>query len=328
MEVLISADGAKALGEGLTSIRSVTPVLFQRDGTLTRDGTPVAREDINPKGSWLSLDILMSKRVFDYVDLVLNTPSLEWVQSTAAGFDHPLFVEIAKKGIRLTNSDAQSVAIAEHVLGSVLAEYQRITERHLKQSEKKWEGLTVREIANTRWMIVGIGNIGNETAIRARAFGAHVIGVKRTGTSAHADETIRPADMMSRLGECDVVVFTSPLNDQTRHMGNADYFAAMKEGATFVNIGRGGLVDEAALLDALDKSRPALAILDVFETEPLPKESALWAHPNVRITPHSSSRSNGTPIRAQQLFLKNLAAFAKGDPLHNEVPAAQIIGAQ
>lgn len=328
MEILISADGAKALGSGLNDIAGITPVLFQRDGTLTRGGATVARADINPKGSWLSLDILLSKRVFDYVDLLMNTPSIEWIQSTAAGFDHPLFTALAKQGIRLTNSDAQAVAISEFILGSVLAEYQRVAERRVKQSDKKWESVPFREIANTCWMIVGIGNIGNEAAIRARAFGAHVIGVKRNGASPHADETIRPADMTGRLGQCDVVVFTSPLNDQTRHMGNAGFFTAMKEGATFVNIGRGGLVDEAALLDALNKGTPGVAILDVFETEPLPSESELWTHPNVRVTPHASSKSNGTQFRGQQLFLKNLTAFVKGAPLHNEVAAAEIIGAQ
>ena len=108
-------------------------------------------------------------------------------------------------------------------------------------------------------------------------------------------------------------------------MGNADYFAAMKEGTIFVNIGRGGLVDETALLNALDKGTPAAAILDVFETEPLPEDSPLWTHPNVRVTPHASTKSNGTPLRAQKLFLENLTAFSNGAPLRNEVDAKDII---
>ncbi len=328
MEVLISAAGAKSLGPDLNEIRGVTPVLFQPDGTLIRGGQPITRKDITPKGAWLSLDILLSKQIFDYVDLVMNTPTIEWIQSTAAGFDHPLFAALAKRDIRLTNSDAEGIAISEFVLGSVLCEYQRSTERRVKQSERKWESLPFREISGTRWMIVGIGNIGNEIAIRARAFGVHVIGVKRTGTSPHANETIRPGDMTKRLGECDVVVFTSPLNTQTHHMGNASYFSAMKQGATFVNVGRGGLVDEAALIEALERGTPGVAILDVFETEPLPQASVLWTHPNVTITPHSSGETKGTQVRGQQLFLKNLAAFAKGAPLHNEVPAEAITGAQ
>jgi len=326
MEILLSADGAAALGARFSSIQGVTPVLFQRDGSLTRNGTPVTRDEVSPKGAWLSLDVLITKRVFDYVDHLLNLPSLEWIQSTAAGFDNPLFVEMAKKGIRLTNSDAQAVAIAEFVLGSVLAEFQNPMARHQNQSEKKWKGVDFREIAGTSWMIVGIGNIGNETAKRARAFDAHIIGVKRTGESLEAHETIRPADMKARLPECDVVVFTSPLNKETHHMGNTDFFAHMKEGATFVNIGRGGLVNEPDLIAALDKGTPGVAILDVFETEPLPEASPLWEHANVRVTPHSSPKSNGTPIRAQNLFLENLDAFTKGAPLRNEVAAETIIG--
>ncbi len=325
MEILLSADGAEALGTRFSSVEGITPVLFQRDGTLTRDGVTVSREEVSPKGAWLSLDVLITKRVFDYVDHLLNLPSLEWIQSTAAGFDNPLFVEMAKKGIRLTNSDAQSIAIAEFVLGSVLTEFQNPMARLQNQAEKNWKGVGFREIAGTTWMIVGIGNIGNETAKRARAFNAHIIGVKRTGESAQAHETIRPTDMKARLSECDVVVFTSPLNNETHHMGNADFFAAMKEGATFVNIGRGGLVNEADLLTALDKGTPGVAILDVFETEPLPQESPLWGHKNVRVTPHSSPKSNGTPLRAQELFLENLNAFVRGAPLRNEVAAATII---
>lgn len=326
MEVLISNVGAEALGEKLRLIDNVTPVLFQKDGTLQRDGKTVTAEEVNLKGAWLSLDILLSKHVFDFVGLLLNTPSIEWIQSSVAGFDHPLFTELAKKGIRLTNSDAQAIAISEYVLANVLSEFQRIPERQALQASKKWEELDFVEISNTRWMIVGIGNIGNETAKRARAFGAHIIGVKRNGNSPHADETIRPAEMMDRIGECDVVVFTSPLNDETRHMGNAAYFAAMKKGATFVNIGRGGLVDEAALITALDAGTPSVAILDVFETEPLPEDSPLWLHPKVRATAHASTKSNGTPIRVQNLFLENLSAFANGAPLRNEVAAADIIG--
>lgn len=304
----------------------ITPILFQRDGTLTREGKEVSRDEISPKGAWLSLDVLITKRVFDYVDHILNLPSLEWVQSTAAGFDNPLFVEMAKKGMRLTNSDAQAVAISEFVLGSVLAEFQNPTARLQKQAEKKWEGIGFREIAGTTWMIVGIGNIGNEVAKRARAFDAHIIGVKRTGESPEAHETIRPADMKARLPECDIVVFTSPLNKETHHMGDAAFFAAMKKDATFVNIGRGGLVNETELISALDNGTPAVAILDVFETEPLPETSPLWDHRRVRVTPHSSPKTDGTQLRAQDLFLENLAAFVKGAPLRNEVPSATIIG--
>ncbi len=325
MEILISADGAEALGTRFSSIEGITPVLFQRDGSLTRGGVSVSRDEVSPKCAWLSLDVLITKRVFDYVDHLLNLPSLEWIQSTAAGFDNPLFVELAKKGIRLTNSDAQAIAIAEFVLGAVLAEFQNPGARLKNQAEKKWKGVGFSEIAGTNWMIVGIGNIGNETAKRARAFDAHVIGVKRSGESPEAHETIRPADMKARLPECDIVVFTSPLNNETHHMGNTDFFASMKEGATFVNIGRGGLVNEAELVAALDKGTPGVAILDVFETEPLPEASPLWDHPNVRVTPHASPKSNGTPLRAQDLFLENLTAFLKGAPLRNEVAAATII---
>lgn len=325
MEILLSATAAKALSPQLAGIDNITTVLFQDDGTLTRNGETVTRDEIAPKATWLSLDVLLSKRVFDFVELLMALPSLEWLQSSAAGFDHPLFAELAKKGIRLTNSDAQAVAIAEYIMGAVLTEFQKVEERRIHQQNKEWQSAYFREIAGTTWMIVGIGNIGNETAKRAKAFGAHIIGVKRNGESPEADETIRPAQMKARLGEADIVVFTSPLNAETHHMGNADYFAAMKPGTVFVNVGRGGLVDEDALLAALDKGTPALALLDVFETEPLPTTSPLWSHENVRVTPHASPKSDGTPKRIAALFLENLTRFADGKALKNEVNASDIL---
>lgn len=325
MEILLSTAAAKTLEPQLNALDGLTLVLFHEDGSLTRGGKPVTKEDVAPKATWLSLDVLLSKQVFGFIELLLSLPSLEWLQSSAAGFDHPLFAELAKKGIRLTNSDAQAVAIAEYIMGAVLTEFQKVGERQAHQKNKAWQSVYFREISGTTWMIVGIGNIGNETAKRAKAFGAHIIGVKRSGESPEAHETIRPSDMKARLGEADIVVFTSPLNPETRHMGNADYFAAMKKDAIFVNVGRGGLVDETALLSALDKGTPALALLDVFETEPLPTDSPLWTHEKVRVTPHASPKSDGTPKRIAALFVENLQQFLAAKPLKNEVNAAEIL---
>ncbi|MEQ9519272.1 MAG: D-2-hydroxyacid dehydrogenase [Parvibaculum sp.] len=325
MEILLSTNAAKMLEPQLATINGLRLVQFHEDGTLSRDGQSVTKEEISPQATWLSLDVLLSKQVFDFVGLLIELPSLKWLQSSAAGFDHPLFAELAKKGIRLTNSDAQAIAIAEYIMGAVLAEFQKVEERRAHQQNSKWQSVYFREIAGTSWMIVGIGNIGNETAKRAKAFGAHIIGVKRSGESPEAHETIRPADMKARLGEADIVVFTSPLNPETHHMGNKDFFAAMKKDAIFVNVGRGGLVDENALLTALDKGTPALALLDVFETEPLPKTSPLWTHKNVRVTPHASPKSDGTPKRVAALFIENLRQFMAEKPLKNEVNADAVL---
>lgn len=325
MEILITAAAARDLGEALTAMEDITPVLLEDDGTLSRGGTPVTEDQIAPRASWISLDLLFSPHAGAYFKMVLASSSLEWIQSSMAGFDNPVFGRIAEKGIRLSTSDAQAVAISEYVMASVLADFQGVDLRRANQRDSEWRLTGFREISGTTWMIVGIGAIGNEVAKRARAFGVHVIGVKRSDTPTEADETIRPAAMKDRLGECDVVVFTSPLNQETRHMGNADFFAAMKQGATFVNIGRGGLVDEPALLAALDRDHLGGAILDVFETEPLPKESPFWTHPKVRATPHSSPISDGTEVRRRAQFLRNLRAFADGNPVGNEVSAETVL---
>ena len=189
--------------------------------------------------------------------------------------------------------------------------------------ERRWARTEFREVHGTRWMILGMGHVGREIALRARALGAEIIGVRR---SPRGDE---PADRMlsarhrgevlSVLPSCDVIVLSAAANRESTHFVDAAFLAQLSPGTTLINIARGALIDEPALLESLTQGRPALAILDVFEQEPLPPGSPLWSHPNVRVSAHSSAVSNGFNTRNDALFVANLARFVRGERPHHLV---------
>jgi phosphoglycerate dehydrogenase-like enzyme len=177
----------------------------------------------------------------------------------------------------------------------------------------------------TNWLIVGLGAIGGEIARRAKAFDAYVVGVRRRPTGGEAvDELIQPRDVIDALPRADVVVLAAPANDETTRLVNARFLAAMKPGSILVNVARGELVDEAALLAALDTGVPDVAVLDVFATEPLPAESPFWTHPRVVMTPHSSGGGTGRLERAVDVFADNLVRWQRGVDLRHEFTLADL----
>jgi phosphoglycerate dehydrogenase-like enzyme len=156
-------------------------------------------------------------------------------------------------------------------------------------------------------------------------FGARVVGVRRNPKpSEFADQIATLADVPSLLPAADVVVLSCALNDQTRDLANDKFFAAMKPGSILINIARGGVVVEDALLKGLARNTPRVAVLDVFRQEPLPETSQFWTHPQVRVTAHTSAAGSGTIGRGDKLFLNNLKRYAAGEPLLNEVSASSL----
>lgn len=303
----------------------IHPLLVSQEGGITDGGAPIAKEDAKPDIAWMSTDILMTKAVFPFVETVLASNSLDWVQSGAAGFDHQIFKSVAGVTSRFCNSNAHSIPIAEFVIASTMAELQPVAERRAAQEESKWQRLPFRTIFGTKWLVIGLGNIGQEIGKRAEALGAEVTGVRRTAKPTDgASKVITPKEMESVLPEMDVIALACPLDETTHHTVNEKFLKRLKKDAILVNIGRGGLVDEAALLKSLDEGKPAKALLDVFETEPLPEESPFWAHPSVRVTAHCAAWSPVSEEENDKLFLENLSRFLKGEPLLQEVPIDQI----
>lgn len=292
------------------------------DGVFELDGTPIERDAVKPDITWLSLDVYSARQVPLLFEIVLKSGTVRWLQSAFAGLDQAAFRQIFDQGVKLSNSDAQSIAIAEYVIANVLAEWHPVAGQRQAQREHRWRRLPFRELSRSNWLIVGFGKIGQEIARRMKPFGARITGIRRN-VAPHelADEMASLADLPRLLPVADIVVLACGLNDSTRDLAGPEFFAAMKPGSFLVNVGRGGLVDETALIAALDHETPALAILDVFRTEPLPVDSPFWDHPRVRLTPHSSSGGDGTLARGDTLFLTNLARFAAGERLINEVGA-------
>ena len=290
-------------------------------GGFTLDGKALGDADPAPTLGWATHDIFVSPVSRDFMVTLLKASSLKWLQSASAGVDHPSFGQLAARGVRVTTSHGQAIGMADYVLAGVLDHFQRGPERREAQALREWRrGIRIRELNDTRWLVIGLGAIGEAVAARAKAFGADVTGVRRNpAADSAADRIASPDEIVALLPTADVVVLACPLTPATRQMANASFFAAMKPDAILVNVGRGELVDEAALLAALDAGKPARAVLDVFETEPLPADSPFWTHPRVSVTAHASGFGVGQDDRNRDLFLDNLERYLSGRPLRNEV---------
>lgn len=276
--------------------------------------------------AWISPDTVFATITDHFFDRLLQSPGLQWVHSSGTGFDLPIFAALVSRGVRLTNSHAQAVGMADYVLWGVLDHFQGGKARAAEQAAHRWTKSRSREIGGTHWLIIGFGAVGEGVARRARSFDAHVTGVRRSGgTSPHADRMIMPDQLFDHLGNSDVVVLSVPQTNASINMVDAAFLAAMKPGSVLVNVGRGSAIDEDALLAALDSGTPEHALLDVFRVEPLPTDSRFWDHPRVTLTAHSSAVSSGAAARNDDLFRDNLVRYSAGDPLRNQVDPAEVL---
>ena len=294
-------------------------------GEISAAGATLTTDEARPDIAWANQDVFFSGASRNFMAATLKSPNLKWVQSGAAGFDNPVFGKIVEKGARLTTSHGQAVGMADYVLWGVLDHLQRGPARRTAQGAGEWTRTAFHEIAGSRWTIIGFGAIGRGVAVRAAAFGAHVTGVRRSGQpDAAAERMATLAELPDLLPDTDVLVLATPLSPETRHVAGPAAFARMKPGSVLVNVGRGGLVDEPALLAALDRGAPAHAVLDVFETEPLPADAWFWDHPKVVATAHCSAASDGVQPRGDVLFLENLRRYRTGEPLLNEARPSEV----
>lgn len=327
MRLLIHEKSYRRLAADLASHGdALEPILVSDAGEITLDGRSLTPDEAAPEAAWANADVFFSGAARAFMTAALKSPSLKWVQSGAAGFDNPVFGQFVQKGARLTTSHGQAVGMADYVLWGVLDVFQDGPARRAAQAAGQWERRPFREIAGSHWLLLGFGAIGRGVAQRAKAFGAHVTAVRRnTAPDPLADIVAAPAQFLDLLPEADVVVLAAPATPETHHIAGADAFSRMKPGSVLVNVGRGALVDEPALLAALDKGAPAHAVLDVFETEPLPADSPFWVHPRVTLTPHSSGVTAGNVPRNDALFLDNLRRYLAGEPLENQADPKDVL---
>jgi len=295
-------------------------ILMKADGLLYFQGEPITSAAAKPDVAWLNVDLARANLIQQYVQTVLATGTVKWLQTFNAGLDQPFYQTMLEQGIRISASSAQAIAIAEYVIANILACYQGVFARKRYQQAHQWQKTVFQELWHTRWLLCGFGNIGQAVAHRLRAFECEVVAVRRSGQAhALADQVITLAQMADYLPQVDGVIIACPLTEETTGLVNAAFFQRLKPGATLVNIARGKIVDQPALIDALNRGVVAQAILDVFDPEPLPSDHPLWGMENVLISPHSSNAGENTPLRGDLLFLENLRRFLANQPLRNEV---------
>ena len=261
------------------------------------------------------------------VDLVGRAPRLSWVQARNAGAGEQLGAALELTGGELgavtvtTSSGVHAGPLAEFAIFGLLAFAKDLPKLLADQRARHWPPgqQPVGELRGRTLLLVGVGAIGTETARLASAFGMHVIAVKRelSGGIAHVDELHPVGELRALVARADAIVITLPATDATRGLLDADTLAAVKPGAVLVNVGRGTVVDEAALAQRLQDGTLAGAALDVFAEEPLPEDSPLWGLENVIVSPHGIALVEAEEPRIVELFIDNLRRRLAGRPLRN-----------
>jgi len=254
---------------------------------------------------------------------------LRWLHSTAAGVGQLMYPELRESGIAVTNaSGVHTIPIAEHVIGLLLAMARRFPSSFRHQSARNWgqqeiwdEAIKPRELRGATLLLVGLGAIGREVARLARSLGMRIAAVTRTGRdpAGLTNLVTPPEELEALLSQADFVVLAAPETPETQKLMNSARLACMKPSAYLVNVARGSLVDEAALVSALRERRIAGAALDVAGEEPLPDSSPLWPLENCFITPHLSGASDALWQRQADLLLDNLERWFDGRELRNRV---------
>ena len=257
-----------------------------------------------------------------------KAPGLKWMQTFNAGVDHPVFASVLERGVRLTTSSGTAAEpIAQTAIAGLLYLARNFPRWMAGQRGHMWDPMRPadfpRDLRGQTMLVYGLGKIGIEIARLAHLLGLRVIGVRRSAVAVeHIDEMHTPGKLDALLPQCDWLVIACPLTGETRGMVTTAMLAKLPRGARFINISRGEVVDEPALIEALKSGHLGGAYLDVFAQEPLPAASPLWDLPNVIVTPHNSVASAGNEARINELFLANLKHWRANEPLINEVAKA------
>lgn len=282
------------------------------DGQLRHWRAQVARAEVMFDFDWESGDRLLER-----------APALRWLQATSSGIG-PLLERLGfpKAGVRVTNAAGiHAQPLAEFALLAILHFAKEMPRLQRWQKDHRWEKYCAREVAGSRLLVVGLGQVGRRVAELGAAVGMEVVGVRQAVHQALPSGVSRvagPEQLDAELAQADFVVLIAPATAGTTHLLDRRRLALLNPQAVIVNIGRGSLIEEPALIEALRDGRLAGAALDVFATEPLPSESPLWDLENVIVAPHSVSTVELENERLVDLFLRNLRLYLEGSPLLNE----------
>lgn len=278
------------------------------------------------EAEWRSLlaraDVLLD---FDFThldDLPDLAPNVKWIQASSAGIGQ--FVKRMRYAERTswiltTASGIHARPLAEFAIMAMLMFAKDYQYLFSEKAAKHWARYCGFELYGKTVLIVGLGSIGRETARLAKAFGMRVSGTRRDPTKHvdHVDTLFPVSELQAHLGEADFVVLSTPHTPETENLLSAEAINKMKHGAVLINVARGAVVDEPAMIAALRDGRLLGAALDVFATEPLPADHPMWEMPNVIISPHSASTADTENAKLIDLFCENMDAFLAGRPLKN-----------
>ena len=258
-----------------------------------------------------------------------TSPNVRWVHSKAAGLDNTLFPELIESPVPLTNGRGVfSQSLGEFALAAVLYFAKDFRRMVRNQMAGRWEPFDVVEVTGQTAGIVGYGDIGRAAATRLRAMGLRILAVRRQGPSLYnvdplVDQIYNPDGRLEMIARCDYVVVAAPLTPDTRGMIGEAEFAAMKPNAVVINVGRGPVIDEAAMVRALTAGRIKGAGLDVFEKEPLSEGHPFYRLENVLLSPHCADHTADWQEQAMRFFLEQFERFRTGEPLRNVVNKKQ-----
>jgi len=283
-------------------------------------------DDVDPEVTVVTsddLDGVDALVTFAYDDAFLDS-GLEWIHSVQSGVDRFPFEDLEAAGVRLTNSTGtHGDSVGETVAGYMLSFARRLHEYRSKQERTEWAWPAWQDpftLDGSSLCVVGLGTLGQGIAARADALGMDVVGVKRTPTPVDHVDTVYPrADLHEAIADAKFVALAVPLTDDTEGMIGDAELDAMRDDAVLVNVARGQVVDQSALVDALEGDDLAGAALDVFETEPLPEDSPLWELDEVVVTPHAAAATRDYAERMAALVRENVRRVAAGERLANAV---------
>jgi phosphoglycerate dehydrogenase-like enzyme len=276
--------------------------------------------------AFLDRDIRFNEQLHDaYCEALLRMSNLKWVHYTSSGIGQQLYVaELGAKGVVTTSSTGSNAEpVAQTGFTGLLMLARGFPGFIQGQHKHEWRPLRGAalpdDLRGQTLLLIGVGAVGKTFAGYARAFGLKIIGVRRSPITPGdpVDEMHPPSKLPQLLPRADWIVLACPLNNDTRELINADAFKRMKKGARLINIGRGEVIEEGALIEAIRSGQLGGAALDAHIQEPLPKDSPLWDLPNVIITPHNASASTGNEKRCADMFVENFGHWVRGEPMFN-----------
>jgi phosphoglycerate dehydrogenase-like enzyme len=294
------------------------------------DHTSMITRSPEDEARWRAL-LAEAEVLFDFdhtnrADLPELAPRVRWIQATSAGIGQLVqrsgYFERMPQTVFTTASGVHTQPLAEFCALAMLMFSRNLRRMQELQAERRWERFGATDLAGRTLGVIGVGRIGSAVARLGQALGMHVLGVKRTiegvtPASVGCDELYGPQDLPAVLQRAEYLVLITPHTGETEQLIGAAQLALLPPGAVLINIGRGSLIDEAALIAALRSGQLGGAALDVFATEPLPADSPLWGMPNVLVSPHSGSTSDRENARLTDLFCENLRRYLSGAPLRN-----------